>query len=315
MMSFESNRKKESGLDRTTLTAGKRSVYLADNRQSGVLPSNKNTSGTTQLKKNKGGFRGLKLSLQEFHAMDEQEMERQLTMEKIRSGKKNIRIQDSKIDMGAGRKKSFKGETLNHLDELSRTETGHHFLKALLQTQKPITIKQSTTGRNTTSTTATGVKEDLAKHPLVADWMAKRGARILNNNVMNRARETVSERNGGIHVQNYKQAEADGRDEALAATDGRGTGSIVEIDHSALHYGDGSHAWQTERPKYGLYHELVHALHKGKGTEAMGNHKGIQNKEWQVLGEGPYADEEFSEKTIREDMDKDARPDYDGVTY
>ncbi|HYG50858.1 MAG TPA: M91 family zinc metallopeptidase [Flavobacteriales bacterium] len=313
---FDSSKKQHSAAHALTGNQKSRGVFLTDNRTNNRAVQ-LSGAGVAQLRKskNKNNFRGLKVSLQEFHQTDDHELDRRLTMEKIRSGKKNIRIQNSTFVHPVHGNKSFKNQTLEHLDELSQTELGHEFLKSLLATEKPITIKQSSNGRNTTSTTSTGVKEELAQHPLVADWIAKRGRRILHNSLANRVVESQAKEAGGTHVEKYLEAEAQTKDEAVAATDGRGTGSIVEINPSTQHYGNGQQPWQTERPKYGLYHELVHALHKGRGTEATGNHNNVHNKEWQVLGEGPYEDEEYSEKTIRAAMGKDERPDYDGAVY
>ncbi|GEM_PF-4891718 len=307
--------------NRTEVIAQRKLQTMADNRFQNVTPFQSQQianqqAASIQLKRKKNKFRGLKLSLHELHSLSPEEIDRRLTMEMISSGKKNIRIKNSTFTNPLnGKETSFKQQTLLHLDQLSRTDVGHDFLKTLLATKKLIVVKQSTGGRNTTSTTSTGEKERLAQNPLVADWLAKRGQRILNNNIQNRAREKVAERNGGILVQEYKQAEVDARDEALAATDGRGTGSIVEVDPETQNYGDGAQTWQTERPKFGLYHELIHALHKGHGDEAKGSHNEVQNKEWQVLGEGPHATEPYTEATIRHAMGKEQRPDYSGIAY
>ena len=55
--------------------------------------------------------------------------------------------------------------------------------------------------------------------------------------------------------------------------------------------GEKEQAWMSERVRYGLYHELVHA------------------------GHGPYASLPISENKIREQMGKDLRPEVDRKKY
>lgn len=73
--------------------------------------------------------------------------------------------------------------------------------------------------------------------------------------------------------------------------------------------------WTTERPKYGFYHELVHAWHTTNGTVATGRTADTDNNEWQAVGLGPYAKNEVSENAIRRALGKAERPEYGMVAY
>jgi hypothetical protein len=75
--------------------------------------------------------------------------------------------------------------------------------------------------------------------------------------------------------------------------------------------------WSSERPKYGFYHELVHAWHTVNGTTAGGQRvdPDTANYEWQAVGLGPYADKDISENAIRRAMGKAERPEYGMVAY
>jgi hypothetical protein len=79
--------------------------------------------------------------------------------------------------------------------------------------------------------------------------------------------------------------------------------------------------WMTERPKYGFYHELVHAYHDTKGESMPGPWKGTTKSEPQAVGQaktkpardyeaGTYPDEEVSENAIRREMGKAERDEY-----
>lgn len=73
--------------------------------------------------------------------------------------------------------------------------------------------------------------------------------------------------------------------------------------------------WMSEREKYGFYHELVHAWHITRGTQATGSHKGVDNSEWQATGYGPHADRDVNENAIRRAFKKAERPSYNDVTH
>jgi hypothetical protein len=79
--------------------------------------------------------------------------------------------------------------------------------------------------------------------------------------------------------------------------------------------GEQEQPWMTERVRYGLYHELVHAWHGTRGTIAPGQHKGQWNAEWQAIGLGPWANDPVSENAIRRQMGKELRPEASRVTY
>jgi hypothetical protein len=115
-----------------------------------------------------------------------------------------------------------------------------------------------------------------------------------------------------------------------AANTVKGAGSAVTISmnphlDSYADAGEAEEPWMTERQKYGLYHELVHAWHAVQGQRAGGEHEGtdvrdgskrsLRNAEFQAMGMGPWKDEPVSEVTIRAQMGKQARPHYDHLTY
>jgi hypothetical protein len=115
-----------------------------------------------------------------------------------------------------------------------------------------------------------------------------------------------------------------------AANTVKGAGSAVTISmnpHLGSYQdpGEAEQPWMTERQKYGLYHEMVHAWHAVNGTRAQGEHNGtdvqdgstraMRNAEFQAMGMGPWHDQPISEVTIRQQMGKDARPHYDHLVY
>jgi hypothetical protein len=86
-------------------------------------------------------------------------------------------------------------------------------------------------------------------------------------------------------------------------------------DEYALDKAEVSTGWHTARQQFGLYHELIHAYHILKGDQAKGQQAGVGNPEWQVLGFGPYQDEQYTEQTLRAAMGKPPRPHYDKHYY
>ena len=79
--------------------------------------------------------------------------------------------------------------------------------------------------------------------------------------------------------------------------------------------GEKEQPWMTERTKYGLYHEMVHAYHAVNGDAAAGKHKDIKEREFQAVGLGRHDKERYSENAFRAAMGKPLRPSYAGVTY
>jgi hypothetical protein len=86
--------------------------------------------------------------------------------------------------------------------------------------------------------------------------------------------------------------------------------------------GEAEQPWMTERVRYGLYHELIHAWHGTRGTVARGDVVGvgpdgkprtIPNAELQAVGLGRFAGEPVSENVIRAQLGKEQRPDVDRV--
>jgi hypothetical protein len=102
------------------------------------------------------------------------------------------------------------------------------------------------------------------------------------------------------------------------ATDKQGEPATITLNPSLTtfpHREKETPAWTTEREKYSLYHELVHAWHITNGTQATGSHKATANSEWQATGLGPYEKDPITENAIRAQMSKAKRPDYSFVTY
>jgi NleD-like pathogen effector protein (putative zinc metallopeptidase) len=73
--------------------------------------------------------------------------------------------------------------------------------------------------------------------------------------------------------------------------------------------GEKEQPWMTDRVRWGMYHELVHAWYGTQGTIATGSHNRELNAEWQAVGLGPWANAPISENAIRRQMGKDERPD------
>lgn len=114
---------------------------------------------------------------------------------------------------------------------------------------------------------------------------------------------------------------------------GKGSGSDVFLDPNAAEWdGENCHGtqpWMTDRPRFGFYHELVHAYHNTRGDADVSEHGHgftmcgdphdipwpIQQTEWQTAGLGPYAGLSVSENAIRAQMGVPLRTTYSGGTY
>jgi Effector protein len=100
------------------------------------------------------------------------------------------------------------------------------------------------------------------------------------------------------------------------ATNGKGEAPTIIMNPNQLTFqdlkGHSDAPWMSERPKYGFYHELVHAWHISRGTQATGLTGETRNAEWQAVGFGKYADKDVNENAIRRAMGKAERPDYNG---
>jgi hypothetical protein len=109
------------------------------------------------------------------------------------------------------------------------------------------------------------------------------------------------------------------RSDGDGASNKKGAAATITMNPSNTNYmdlrGNKNEPWMTERQKYGYYHELVHAWHITKGTQATGEHKGVRNAEWQATGFGPNADAQISDNGIRRALGKAERPGYNDVTY
>jgi hypothetical protein len=113
-------------------------------------------------------------------------------------------------------------------------------------------------------------------------------------------------------------------------TRGTGSGSTVIADPNATEWdgetcAQGKQPWMADRPRWGFYHELVHAYQNNRGeAERMGHghaqcvteysHE-LANEEWQTVGLGPYASRSVSENTIRAQMGAPLRETYSGMRY
>ncbi len=106
---------------------------------------------------------------------------------------------------------------------------------------------------------------------------------------------------------------------------GPGTGSRVFADPTATQWESCNEQppWMVDRPRFGFYHELVHAYHNNLGDVAGGGgsyvpcadipHE-IGNLEFQTAGIGPYASQAVSENSIRAQMGVPLRTSYSGAT-
>jgi hypothetical protein len=119
--------------------------------------------------------------------------------------------------------------------------------------------------------------------------------------------------------------DADGKQ--IGTKPGPGGDTVVHINPDDKSYFDPARErkeepWQTERPRYGFYHELVHAYHETRGDAAPGSMYpgGPSRSEPQAVGKakadaktyaaGGYPDEAVSDNAIRRDMGKKERPEY-----
>jgi len=108
----------------------------------------------------------------------------------------------------------------------------------------------------------------------------------------------------------------------LAKPDGvvhKGEPAVITMNPSLKTFDDNQGKrdapWMTEREKYGYYHELVHAWHITRGTQATGSHNGVSNSEWQATGFGPHADPNVNDNAIRRAFGKAERPGYSGKSF
>jgi Effector protein len=104
-----------------------------------------------------------------------------------------------------------------------------------------------------------------------------------------------------------------------AADKKKGDAPTIQMNPNVTHFNDNKgrtdQPWMSEREKYGFYHELVHAWHITRGTQATGSHNGVSNSEWQATGFGPHADPQVNENAIRKAFGKAVRPTYNDVTH
>ena len=111
---------------------------------------------------------------------------------------------------------------------------------------------------------------------------------------------------------------------------GKGSATTVIADPSATEWDgetcqQGTQPWMADRPRWGFYHELVHAYQNNRGEAERDGHGHAQcvteyphelaNEEWQTVGLGPYAARSVSENTIRAQMGVALRETYSGMRY
>jgi hypothetical protein len=118
----------------------------------------------------------------------------------------------------------------------------------------------------------------------------------------------------------------DSHGQQVGTRPGDGTDTVVVINPDDKTFFDPirdrkEEPWQTERQRYGFYHELVHAYHSTRGETIPGTkYRGPALTEYQTVGKakadakdyeaGTYPDEEVSENAIRRDFGKPERPYY-----
>lgn len=209
-------------------------------------------------------------------------------IDKIASGKSQLSIDTSTIAQGSpqggvvgaidrAEGERFKQQQLAYLKELAKTEVGLKLLSDLDASPFKTTIQPGTSGSNETTYADT----DAASYQDAANSVKGAGSAVTIG--MN------------PHLDSYQKP------------------------------GEPEQPWMTERQKYGLYHEMVHAWHAVNGTRAQGDHDGtdvsdgskrsMRNAEFQAMGVGPWQNEPISEATIRQQMGKEPRPHYSGLTY
>lgn len=114
-----------------------------------------------------------------------------------------------------------------------------------------------------------------------------------------------------------------GYDDIDAASNGTGSNTTISMNYNLSSFADAGETedpWMTDRQRFGLYHEMVHATHGLDGTRATGRGAAtdvrdgsastMRNSEFQAVGLGTYANEEFTENKIRAAFGKEQRPHY-----
>ena len=132
---------------------------------------------------------------------------------------------------------------------------------------------------------------------------------------------------------NTNSALAEDTSQAYLQPDGsRGTGSKTDVyaDPSALLWDgemcqQGEKPWMADRPRFGFYHELVHAYHNNRGDAVQGGHGHAQcvtdlawplmQTEFQTVGLGPWKGAAVSENAIRAQMGAPLRETYSGQRW
>jgi len=154
------------------------------------------------------------------------------------------------------------------------------------------------------------------------------GLKLLSDLDASPFKTTIQPGTGGSNETSYADRAAASYQDAANTVKGAGSAVTISMNPHIDSYADPGEAeapWMTERQKYGLYHELVHAWHAVQGQRADGEHNGtdvrdgstrsLRNAEFQAMGMGPWHDQPVSEVTIRAQMGKPARPHYDHLTY
>jgi hypothetical protein len=154
------------------------------------------------------------------------------------------------------------------------------------------------------------------------------GLKLLTDLDASPLKTTIQPGSAGANETSYADRDAASYQDAANTVKGPGSAVTIGMNPHLTSYqdpGEAEQPWMTERQKYGLYHELVHAWHAVNGTRAQGEHDGtdvrdgstrsLRNAEFQAMGMGPWHDQPVSEVTIRQQMGKPARPHYDHLTY
>lgn len=146
--------------------------------------------------------------------------------------------------------------------------------------------------------------------------------------------ETIISQNSAGDGNNTKPDNSDNSAyDRVTGLPSKGTASKIEVDPTATVWDGecGNEPWMADRPRFGFYHELVHAYHNTRGdAESWGGHLRagcdphvdedpvawpIGNVEWHTAGLGPWANESVSENSIRGQMGVPLRPTYSGRTW
>jgi hypothetical protein len=154
------------------------------------------------------------------------------------------------------------------------------------------------------------------------------GLKLLSDLDASPFKTTIQPGTGGSNETTYDDQDAASYQDAANSVKGAGSGVTIGMNPHLDSYqkpGEPEQPWMTERQKYGLYHEMVHAWHAVNGTRAQGDHDGtdvsdgstrsMRNAEFQAMGMGPWQNQPISEATIRQQMGKDARPHYSNLRY